>query len=178
MPRLTAMVISSSVWLLWSSPMVRAQEGTALVTPARVRVVAPPLVPTPTIATATGHRADSLVLQVSRSSTMVVPVASIQSLEISQGKRRKTATGALVGALVGGAATALFLSGFCSDPDSACQADEVARAVVIIAVPPTVLGALVGAVIWTERWDRLPLERLDLRNRGTPILRMGLRLPL
>lgn len=58
-----------------------------------------------------------------------------------------TWTGLLVGGLVGGAAAALFLTAFCSDPDTQCGADEVGRAVVIIAVPPAVVGALIGSLI-------------------------------
>jgi hypothetical protein len=178
MPRLTAMVISGSAWLLCSSAVVRAQAAESLAIPARVRVVAPPFLSTPTIATATVRRADSLVLQVPARGTMVVPIAAIQALEISHGRHRKTSTGALVGAVVGSVAATLFLVGFCRDPDTACQADEVARAVVIIAVPPTVVGTLIGAAIWTERWDRLPIERLGVRSGQSPALRVGLRLPL
>jgi hypothetical protein len=61
-----------------------------------------------------------------------------------------TLTGLLVGSLVGAAATGLFLTAFCSDPDTHCGADEVGRAVLIIAVPSAVVGALIGSLIRTE----------------------------
>ena len=65
--------------------------------------------------------------------------------------RSHTWTGLLIGGLVGGAATAVFLTGFCGDPDTACGADEVGRAVVLIAVPAAAAGALIGSLIRTER---------------------------
>jgi hypothetical protein len=61
-----------------------------------------------------------------------------------------TWTGLLIGGLVGGAATAVFLAGFCGDPDTQCGADEVGRAVVIIAVPAAAAGALIGSLIRTK----------------------------
>jgi hypothetical protein len=56
----------------------------------------------------------------------------------------------LVGGLIGAAATTVFLVAFCSDPDTACGADEVGRAVVIIAVPCAAAGALIGSLVRTE----------------------------
>ena len=65
-------------------------------------------------------------------------------------KHSHTWTGLLVGGLVGGAATAVFLAAFCDGADTACGADEVGRAVVIIAVPVAAAGALIGSLIRTE----------------------------
>ena len=59
-------------------------------------------------------------------------------------------TGLLIGGIVGAVTTGMFLAAFCSDPDTRCGADEVGRAVVIIALPPTVLGAVIGSLIRTK----------------------------
>ena len=67
------------------------------------------------------------------------------------GTRSHTGTGLLIGGLVGGVATALFLAGFCSDPDTQCGADEVGRAVLLIAVPAALVGTLIGSLIRTRR---------------------------
>jgi hypothetical protein len=67
------------------------------------------------------------------------------------GTRSHTGTGLLIGGLVGGVATALFLAGFCSDPDTQCGADEVGRAVLFIAVPAALVGTLIGSLIRTKR---------------------------
>jgi hypothetical protein len=61
-----------------------------------------------------------------------------------------TLTGLLIGSLVGAAATGLFLAAFCSDSDTQCGADEVGRAVLIIAVPPALVGAVIGSLIRTK----------------------------
>jgi hypothetical protein len=64
--------------------------------------------------------------------------------------RSHTGTGLLIGSLVGAAATTVFLVAFCGDPDTACGADEVGRAVLVIAVPCAAAGALIGSLIKTE----------------------------
>jgi hypothetical protein len=61
-----------------------------------------------------------------------------------------TLTGLLIGASVGAAATGLFLAAFCSDPDTRCGTNEFARAVLIIALPPAAVGALIGSLIRTK----------------------------
>jgi len=65
--------------------------------------------------------------------------------------RSHAGTGLLIGGIVGAVATTVFLVGFCGDPDTACGADEVGRAVVLIAVPCAAMGALIGWVVRTER---------------------------
>lgn len=65
--------------------------------------------------------------------------------------RSHTGTGLLVGGIVGAVATTVFLVGFCSDPDTQCGADEVGRAVLFIAVPPALVGTLIGSLIRTKR---------------------------
>ena len=64
--------------------------------------------------------------------------------------RNHTETGLLIGGLIGAAATTLFLVAFCSDPDTACGADEVGRAAVVIALPSAAVGALIGSLVRTE----------------------------
>ncbi|HEX8905462.1 MAG TPA: hypothetical protein VF771_11495, partial [Longimicrobiaceae bacterium] len=60
-------------------------------------------------------------------------------------------TGALIGGAVGVVAASVFLLGFCSDPDALCETDEYARALFYIALPPTVVGALIGSLVRTGR---------------------------
>jgi hypothetical protein len=65
--------------------------------------------------------------------------------------RSHTRTGLLIGGLVGSAAAAVFLAGFCSDPDTECGLDEIGRAVLFIAVPTAAVGALIGSLVRTKR---------------------------
>ena len=69
---------------------------------------------------------------------------------VSSGRHSHTMTGLLVGSLVGAAAAGTFLAMFCSDSDTRCGADEVARAVVIIAVPSALVGAVIGSLVRTK----------------------------
>lgn len=70
---------------------------------------------------------------------------------VSRDTRSHTRTGLLIGGIVGGVATAVFLAGFCNDPDTKCEADEVGRAVLFIGAPIAAAGALIGSLIRTER---------------------------
>jgi hypothetical protein len=76
---------------------------------------------------------------------------SLIPLRDSSATRSHTGTGLLIGALVGAAATTVFLVGFCSDPDTACGADEVGRAALVFLVPAAAVGALIGSLVRTEQ---------------------------
>lgn len=69
----------------------------------------------------------------------------------SSSTRSHTGTGLLIGSLVGGVATAVFLAGFCSDADTECGGDEIGRAVLFIAVPAALVGTLIGSLVRTKR---------------------------
>ena len=69
---------------------------------------------------------------------------------VRSGRHSHTLTGLLIGSLVGAAATGAFLGVFCSDPDTRCGAHEVARAVVVIAVPSALVGAVIGSLVRTK----------------------------
>jgi len=115
------------------------------------------MLPTPTTATVAGWRADSLLLDTAGGSELAVPLTALTRLEISRGRKSKVVTGAAIGLLVGSAATALFLAGFCSDSDTLCESDEVVRAFAIIALPSTAIGGAIGLAIRVERWESLAL---------------------
>ncbi len=66
---------------------------------------------------------------------------------IQDSTRSHTGTGLLVGGIVGVTAATVFLIGFCADPDTKCEMDEVGRALLFIAVPTAALGALIGSLI-------------------------------
>jgi hypothetical protein len=78
----------------------------------------------------------------------------------------------LVGAGVGAAITVLFLSGFCGG-DTLCDGDEQVRAAAIFGIPSIAIGAGIGALIRTERW-----ERVAITPSRSPTLYLGLRVDL
>jgi len=95
----------------------------------------------------------------------------VRRLEVSLGRRSHVARGAIIGAIVGGAATGLFLAAFCSDPDTLCEADEFAKVGLIIGLPPVALGTAIGLIASHERWVPVPWPasaRVGLRVRVAP----------
>ncbi len=154
------------------APGLRAQ-GPPLSAPARVRVLASPLGTAPVIATVTARHGDSLLLSVPDRGPVALPLAAVQRIEVSRGTRGKTAVGALVGLAVGTVATAVFLATFCNDPDTLCASDEHVRAFAVIALPATGVGAIVGTLVRSERWERVAPERFALG--GAAPLGVGLR---
>ena len=100
-----------------------------------------------------------------------VPLGPAIRLERSLGRHSHTLAGALVGAGVGAAITLFFLSGFCGR-DTLCDGDEQVRAAAVFGLPSIALGASIGAMIRTERWE--PISR-GVSSR-TPTLLLGLRL--
>src|ERR1041384_3052642 len=84
-----------------------------------------------------------------------MPLGPGVRLDRSLGRKSHIVTGALVGAGVGAAATAFFLSVFCGG-DTVCDGDEQLRAAAIIGLPCLAVGAGIGAMITVERSAPLP----------------------
>ena len=83
-------------------------------------------------------------------------------LDRSVGRRGHALTGAAVGLGAGAVATVLFLGAFCDAGDSPCQGDEVVRAATVFALPPTAVGALIGALVKTDRWESVLPRRMTM----------------
>ena len=98
-------------------------------------------------------------------SRQAIPFASITRLEVTRGKKSKWLVGAVVGLGLGAAATVAFLAGFCDDSDTSCEGDEYLNAFALIALPPAIVGAVIGALIKVDRWEDIPLDgiRVSLR---------------
>jgi hypothetical protein len=103
---------------------------------------------------------------------LAVPQASVRRLEVSLGRRSYWKQGALSGAILGaagGAAAQVDTSESCSlDSDAYCSRGE---AVAFSAVTGALLGGLVGALVKTERWQKVSVEVLAPRSsasRGAP----------
>ena len=113
---------------------------------------------------------DSMVLASDDEARLAIPVLSVTRLERSMGRHRRTRRGALVGATAGGALGLLI---FLARPRS-CDWPEwedwcpqlVGGSMELTAATLVATGALlgggVGALIKTERWREVPLDRLSV----------------
>ncbi len=122
---------------------------------------------------------DSIVLAVGESATrQALPLASVTRLETSRGQKSHAVSGGLIGLPVGVGAGLLAtqpimdaLGLFGEDED-----DLIYRAGIPIAggVLGGLLGMGIGALIKTDRWEEIPLNRLWVRPMATPDGRFGL----
>jgi hypothetical protein len=73
------------------------------------------------------------------------------ALTDSSATRSHTGEGALIGGVIGVTLASSFLLLYCDGVDNACDVAELGRAMVIIALPPTLVGALIGSAVHTRR---------------------------
>ena len=95
-----------------------------------------------------------------------IPLASVTRFELSRGKSRHAGRGALIGLGIGAGGGAIIgaiaeVSGerYCIDT---CAAAGVLTAFTAIglAIPGLVIGTVAGALIKTDRWEEVPLDRV------------------
>ena len=146
-------------------------QGQAAEPGERVRIIRPGNTNPLLIGTTTRSTPDTLWLTLEgQAQPTAVPLGAAIRLERSLGRHSHTLAGALVGASVGAAITLLFLSAFCGG-DTLCDGDEQVRAAAIFGLPSIALGAGIGAMIRTERWE--PIS--SAVPSRTPTLQLGLR---
>jgi len=105
----------------------------------------------------------SVVLRLSPSDTMTIPLDDIARFQTKTGTRRHTGPGALVGGLAGLGAGLAWLA--IANPDT----DDTARGFIVVtyfALPGAGLGALVGARIRTPAWEDAPLPGESWHDPG------------
>jgi len=90
---------------------------------------------------------------------------SLARLDVTRGLRHNAVKGAIVGAsIVFVSAQIGFVAGFfrCVEEDHPCPF-LLAATMALLASPALPAGAIVGALIKTERWERVPLDGLRVR---------------
>lgn len=133
----------------------------------------------------TAVRGDTLELTTVRGQVpLVLPLDHVERLELGVGRKGHGGTGAAVGLVAGGAlgwalASSAYRpcepSGWFScflSPESRGQAG--AYGAVGGAASGAVVGLLIGAVLTTERWERVPLDAVRLDLAPLPAGRLGL----
>ena len=118
---------------------------------------------------------DTITLTVKgQTDPLVVPVTSVNRLEVAKGKKSKIGTGAVVGLFAGASIGAIVgYFGTCTD-QQACELDgsvgETKAAYTIIGAGVLggiglLLGTGIGSAIKVDRWEEVPLKHLGTGQR-------------
>ena len=89
-------------------------------------------------------------------------LSSLSRLEISKGLRSNTGKGALIGGGIGLVVGGAMSINAGANVDKNVTTAEYLAFTGLVAVGGAGIGALVGALIKSERWEELPLDRLRL----------------
>jgi hypothetical protein len=97
--------------------------------------------------------------------TLRVALVDVTRLDVYMGRKRNAGTGAVVGALVLGVPFTIFAVGLCESfsglASSNCDVVGVAmRGLLIGGAAGALLGAGVGSLIKSDRWEEVPLDQL------------------
>ncbi len=139
---------------------VIAQDTLAVKVGTRVRVTAPELDLDKYDGTVVAVRGDTLTV-----GTVQVPLASVTRLDVHQGRKGNGGKGAIIGTLVGlptGLALGVFYQQACSNSSDIGQTclGLVPIGAVAVGLAGALVGGTVGALMKTDRWSEVPLERL------------------
>ncbi|NIM51536.1 MAG: hypothetical protein GTN62_12050 [Gemmatimonadales bacterium] len=143
--------------LPFATTAARAQAPT-LEPGARVRVTVPHLGLTRHAATFETLRGDTLV--VVADSVIYCTLASVTRLDAHQGRRGHPAQGALIGLAVGAVAGGVTGAVGCGTSWWCTTQKGVSLGAVIGGLTGALLGTGIGALIKTDRWEQVPLDRL------------------
>lgn len=166
------LVAVASIALATSASLVAQERLPPLAPGQRVRVTAPQHGFQRTAATLLDIRSDTLyVLRVQARSirgrvvswdslTSAVPVAAIERLDVSRGRRSRWLQGLGIGMAVGGATGALIGLASGDDEGGFSAGDNAAIAGIGLGVVGGVVGVLVGAVSRGDRWQEVPRHGL------------------
>jgi hypothetical protein len=95
---------------------------------------------------------------------MAIPKATIEKLEISTGQHGNAGRGALIGlgvGAIGGGIVGAADASHCNNSQSFClfsSGGEMAIVATVFGAIGTVLGAVVGAISRSDRWETTPVQ--------------------
>jgi hypothetical protein len=140
-----------------------AQEPAPPLEPGtRVRVTAPALGIEKQVAMFESVRGDTLVM-LADTRMIPCPLSSVTRIDRYHGRKSwGWWKGALIGLGAGATAGAIwgafeYEAGNCGSFD---ESDCIVLGAIIIGVPATLVGGVVGALIRTDRWEEVPLDQL------------------
>ena len=122
-----------------------------------------------TVGTVVAVLADTPVLEVEApAGRRAVPLATLDRLEVSLGRKTQAGKGALIGLLVGGVAGVATGVLVCA-PNPSCEGEDDSLTGLVAlffggigALAGTGIGALIGGITLVEQWQPIPLDRVSL----------------
>ncbi len=145
---------------------ITAQQAPPIETGGRIRVTAPTLGVDKLVGTSVEADATRIRVQADdQASPMTISLADMTRLEVSQGRKSNALKGLLIGSIVGVSTGAILglAASLAESYDNPCADNEV-ECVAVGAAAFGVTGALVGlgigALLKSERWEEVPLDRL------------------
>jgi hypothetical protein len=164
---LISTIVASS--LLAFAPALQAQVDTLEVPlGSRVRVKTLTVPDIWRTGTVESWNRDTLELTAEGTWSRSIPLPELVSLEISRGSRRNTGKGALAGGIAGAAfGTISSIAIAVADPIEGAGFGTYAAYTVGTAAIGAGIGALIGSLVQSERWEKVPvLPKRDSRVRS------------
>lgn len=126
----------------------------------RVRVTAPDLGADKLIGTVVPSPVDTLMVRpTDRMTAIAIPLASMTRLEVRYGQKAHLLLGAAIGFVAGATSLGIGSAVVCSREDSDCSEHQTVTFTALGGLSGGAVGALLGSLIHTDRWNRVPLER-------------------
>lgn len=154
-----------------------AQQATPIAPGDRVRVTAPAVNPGPLHGTVVSMDPDSVVLEVEgREEPLAFSAASITALDVSRGQKGEAVLGGILGGIAGVILGVSVYNGSkedCGPEDSLCELGNFDDSLVVLALAGVGagVGALIGSLFKSERWEAVPLDEIHVT--ALPLYRGG-----
>jgi hypothetical protein len=115
-------------------------------------------------ATVIETEADAIVVSLAGGRKIVrVPLADVQRLEVSAGRRTYASEGALLGTITGGLLGGLAGASGCFQSEDCDGGTYAVIGAVVVGTLSGLLGAGVGALCQTEKWERIDTPHVQLQ---------------
>ncbi len=140
---------------------ITAQQAPPIETGSRIRVTAPALGFDKLVGTSVEADATRIRVQVDdQAAPMTISLTDVTRLEVSQGRKSNAVKGLLIGSIVGVPIGGLVAMQFDEEGGDPGPGEYFLFGAVVGGAAFGAIGAGIGALVKTERWDDVPLDRL------------------
>jgi hypothetical protein len=158
--RAVTSVLSLSVLVPLAS--LSPQEPPPIEAGSRIRVTAPDVGADKLVGMCVEVDATRLRVQAEeQASPLTISLTDVTRLEVSQGRKSHALKGLLIGSIVGvstGVVVGLVVAESCWDHEMECAAAGAA----VVSVTGALVGLGIGALSKSDRWEEIPLDRLQM----------------